>query len=945
MNAVIVPAGASLIDEIARRLLDSGRDVRDALVVFPGKRPAHFLRRRLAEELGSSFIPPRILSMDELVDLVFETREENAGRIRPKLEPIDAVAILHDLQLAAARPVGGKAFMTLDSFFPIGLKIHRDLEELLIEKVPSRKAAEVQTLVEQEVPPRSRERLQSLANFYDAFYPAAEEKGLSTRSSRYRLVSEEIQPGDLPMRGPIILAGFYALTESEAALFRKLTSWPSVQLVFQEGPGLRKRIKGLAVQGAGETEWHSTPRPEVHFYSSPDTHGQVFALNAALKSPDSGTLIVLPRPDTLFPLVRQCLSRFDEESYNVSLGYPLPRTPLYGFLNTLMELVGSMDEERVYLPDYISFVLHPYVKNIRLGASAEATRVLFHALEERLAHTRTRRFATLDEIESDAALFDEAARRVTEEDRGAMAAALHAHLTDIHERTISRFRSFTSVRDFAERCIQLISWVHDESTARDHPYFTPFSEAFVRSLEAISRSLMSVKSFNDTSSYFVLLRRYLQTCYLPFEGTPLHGLQVLGALETRSLRFERVFVLDANEGALPETGSENTLLPFPVRAALGLSTYRDMEDIAAYHFETLTAGVRELHLFSVQSGGKERSRFVERFLWERQKAQGTLDEQRLVHPIQYKVDLSTKAPEAVHKTPEMVDWLRLREYSATALDAYLKCPLKFYYRYVLKLGQRDETPGEIGAAEIGTFVHKVLFQFFSTRTGRPLEAADSDPAAMAVLVDELFADSFGPAETGANRLLRDQVRRHLRDFVGRYLRALAAEHRVILRALEHDAAAVREGFSLRGRIDVVQERDGVPRLIDYKTSAHRAAYALKLKRLVIEDRVTWSAAIGTLQLPVYILLYAAETGCAPSDIQAMFLLLGRTEMDSRIELPLFTDAKEAEAAWPLLESVILGLLREIVSGDVPFAPAQDLKSVCPWCDFKNICGTAWLARG
>lgn len=168
---------------------------------------------------------------------------------------------------------------------------------------------------------------------------------------------------------------------------------------------------------------------------------------------------------------------------------------------------------------------------------------------------------------------------------------------------------------------------------------------------------------------------------------------------------------------------------------------------------------------------------------------------------------------------------------------------------------------------------------------------------------------------------------------------------MILRALEHDAAAVREGFSLRGRIDVVQERDGVPRLIDYKTSAHRAAYALKLKRLVIEDRVTWSAAIGTLQLPVYILLYAAETGCAPSDIQAMFLLLGRTEMDSRIELPLFTDAKEAEAAWPLLESVILGLLREIVSGDVPFAPAQDLKSVCPWCDFKNICGTAWLARG
>src|SRR5208337_2118409 len=113
--------------------------------------------------------------------------------------------------------------------------------------------------------------------------------------------------------------------------------------------------------------------------------------------------------------------------------------------------------------------------------------------------------------------------------------ALAKHLADIHERTILQFQSFRSVRDFAERCIRLISWVHDESTARDHPYFTPFSEAFVRALETIRGSLMAEKSFNDTASYFVLLRRYLQTCYLPFPGTPLHGLQVLGALETRAL--------------------------------------------------------------------------------------------------------------------------------------------------------------------------------------------------------------------------------------------------------------------------------------------------------------------------------------------------------------------------------------------------------------------------
>jgi len=945
VNVTVLSSGAHLIDEIARRIEGAGTDLSGSLVVFPGKRPSHFLRQRLAEKQKASFIPPRILSMDELVDEVFEAQGARGGVVRPKLEPIDAVAILYEIQVAALRPVGGAAFMTLDSFFPIGLKMYGDLEELAIESVGSRKVAEVQPLVDEEVPPRSRERLQSLAHFYDEFYRAVDERGFSTRSSRYRAASEEIGPGDLRANGQVILAGFYALTKAEWTIFQKVAAWPQAQLIFQDGPGLRKKIEGLVGPGSWATVSEAPSRPDTRFYSSPDTHGQVFALNAVLEAADSRTLVVLPAPDTLFPLLRHCLSKFDPESYNISLPYPLQRTPLYGFLNNLMELVSSMDGERVYLPDYISFVLHPYVKNIRLGTSAEVTRVLFHALEERLAQGRTRRFATLAEIESDDGLFDEAARRITGEGREAMAAELRRHLADIHQRSIASFRSFRSVRDFAERCTALISWVHDESTARDHPYFTPFSEAFVRALETISRSLMADKSFNDAASYFLLLRRYLASRHLPFPGTPLHELQVLGPLETRNLQFERVFVLDANEGALPESRSESTLLPFPVRMALGLSTYRDQEDIAAYHFALLTAGARELHMFSVKSGEKERSRFAERLLWERQKAEGVLDERTFVRPIQYRVSLSNRPPAPVEKTTEMAAWLTLREYSATGLDMYLKCPLKFYYKTVLHLGEREETSGEIEAVDIGLFVHDVLFRYFSSRRGRPLTGRDADPAAMSSLVDELFTERFGSAEAGANRLLRDQVRRHLRDFADHYIRTLVEGHRVTVRELECGISTSREGFALRGRLDAVEERDGTPCLIDYKSSAHRSNYLIRMKKLVVEDRATWATAIGTLQLPFYILLYAAETALPPTDIQAMFLLLGRTAMDAGIEMPLFDDEAAARDAWPQLESVIFGLLREIVSPDVPFTPAQDLKSACPWCEFTGICGTAWLGRG
>ena len=204
-------------------------------------------------------------------------------------------------------------------------------------------------------------------------------------------------------------------------------------------------------------------------------------------------------------------------------------------------------------------------------------------------------------------------------------------------------------------------------------------------------------------------------------------MQVLGGLETRSLQFERVFILDANEGVFPEAGPESTLLPFPVRQALGLSTYRDQEDIAAYHFELLAAGAKEMHLFYVNSADKERSRFVERLLWERQRESGLMEERGLISAVSYRVDLTNAPPAAIPKTAEVAAWLPTVEYSATSLDAYLQCPLKFYYRTVLRLSPREDISGEIESAEIGTFVHAVLSRYFEGKTGRPLTAEDADP--------------------------------------------------------------------------------------------------------------------------------------------------------------------------------------------------------------------------
>ncbi len=89
-----------------------------------------------------------------------------------------------------------------------------------------------------------------------------------------------------------------------------------------------------------------------------------------------------------------------------------------------------------------------------------------------------------------------------------------------------------------------------------------------------------------------------------------------------------------NEEVLPDTRKEDSLLPYQVREALGLPTYRDRDRLSAYYFEVLWKGAKEVHLFSIENDEKEKSRFVERLLWERQKKDREKDSGRYFRSVQ-----------------------------------------------------------------------------------------------------------------------------------------------------------------------------------------------------------------------------------------------------------------------------------------------------------------------
>jgi len=943
-SCILISPSRSLIDEVAGRLDADGQDFSKHIVVFPGKRPAHFLRRALARRLGRSFIPPRTYSIDDFIDYVYR---EKLDVQRKELEAIDAVALLHRIHNESPERIGGNSFESLDGFLPLGLRLFNELEELSMANVP-------QDMIDQKLAALTYGNSHLLSRFFNRFYQEAERGSYCTRSLKYKVVADRLREVDWNSFDGVLFAGFFALTTLEKSIFTRFLELPNTLFVFQKGKGLKRHLDDIGVRPeriAGEEAG-----PDVHFYRNSDSHGQMFVLSNMLKQArDTGqpmnekTAIVLPAAENLFPFVNQALTQFDDDEYNISLGYPVTRTPVYGFLHRLMELISSVHDGALYVPEYVNFLLHPYTKNIRLGHRSDVTRIAVHAIEEYFTEHTLRTFFSLEELENDDELFEGMLRKLSGVGEGLSIGMLKSHLKGIHDRTIRQLMSFENIGDCAQKCVRVLEYVYDQSTAERHPLFRPFAEALIAALDEISRSLLHAEHFDDAVAYFTFLRRSIAAGMIPFQGTPVRGLQVLGFLETRNLKFDTVYLLDVNDENIPGSAPQDTLLPQKVRESIGLATYRDREEVASYYFDVLLKGADQVYLFFTENGTNIKSRFVEQLLWDQEKRAAkqsgsahSRDAGVLIRSTRYSLRLGSTTPEEISKSAEVADYLQRFAYNASALDTYLKCPLKFYYTYVLKLEQKQEVTDEIERSDLGILVHKILAQLFRGRVGQLLEKATIEASPLDSIVEDEFVQYFGAEITASKYLLKAQIRKQLKNFLADYQIPMIQKEPVKLIGIELELRLKKSSYNLKGFLDRVETRSGKTFILDYKTGSNDTRLKINFKKLAADDPTTWRDAIGSLQLPLYILLYSQAYGEKIENIVPAYLLLGKNLINNKIEVKPFDELNPAAGSYQTLEMVILSLLDEITDLNQPFRPTDDFEQHCPNCPFQSMCGTQWV---
>jgi ATP-dependent helicase/nuclease subunit B len=935
-NTVIISSQDNFIDSIAGMLDISSRDLSNQAVIFPGKRPAHFLRKNISEKLGSSFIPPNIYSIDGFIEYL---ASEKLGLKSRVIESLDAAAILFNIHGKLKERIGGDNFVSLDHFIPLGIKLFGELEELMLADIDAKR---LKSFVE-GIP---YGKCNLIGMYFEQFYAELRARNFISRAMQYLAVAQQIPAIGLSEYSRIIIGGFFAPTPVEKRIFVEFRNRPNAFFIYQrvsETDNIDGKIKEDSPKDRTEAK--------IQIIKTSDTHGQVFALSSLLREMekrneklDEKCAIVLPAAETLFPLLNETLNGLPDTSYNIALGYPLIRTPIFSFLSLLTELAAEIVDGKLPASSYLKFMLHPYTKNIKYNGKSEATRVLIHTIEKCLAKDQSKQIFRLDEIENWSEMLDDSSKSISTDSVAIKRNDVQEHLISIHNNTIRLFDKIESIGAFAATCIEALTFIYENSTANLHPLFRQYAVRMIEVLESIQSSLINEAHFEEKNSYAKLLTQYVAEQNIPFSGTPLKGIQVLGLLETRNLKFDKVFLLDVNEGVLPPGRAEDMLLPQPLRQTLGMETYHEREKLVEHYFDLLVQGAKEVCiLFSESSSAsKERSRFVQKLIWKKEKQKGKLLSDDIIASVHYNMRLTNSNPSSISKSEEVTKVLNQMEFNATRLDAYLKCPLRFYYEYVLCLSEKATIAEEPDQSDIGKIVHSVLNKLFAPFLGHALLKQDIQNAAVEQIVEQEFYLKYGNDLTSIQKLMHLQVKRRIESFITYYQIPILDSKEVVITGLEKDLQSVDNNTILRARCDRIERRGDKVFILDYKTSGSDEHYKINWNKLTIDDRNTWNKYIGSLQLPFYWVVYALNQNEPAANIVPEYLLLGKHKIDEEIEAGLFEESDLIEEKFLLLKEIIRTLICEIKNKAIDFVPVDDLSPVCPGCPFTSLCGTAWI---
>jgi len=652
------------------------------------------------------------------------------------------------------------------------------------------------------------------------------------------------------------------------------------------------------------------------------------------------TLIVLPDEKLVMPVLHGISAKVDK--LNVTMGFPLSNTPLFNLVELVIELQINRKEDCFNHKQVIALLGHPYVVAADAAAAQAKRKEILH---------QNWVLVPVNFLRTSVALHRLMFQPLDQAHVGSQ--SIQATITDyIRSLIIDAGRlSGLSALD-KEYCFHFIKLLNQLESVIAHPADGIPVTVAAPAPDAKQRRKSEREALK---SFLRLFRQLIRTEKIPFRGEPLNGLQVMGVLETRNLDFKNVFILSMNEGSFPSFSSKGSYIPVNLRKAYGLPTAEHQDSIYAYLFYRVLQRAENVVLFhnteTDDLGQGELSRYVQQLIFE----SGIPIRRTTLHnPLQPNEILSLSINKDERVFQGLANYCKGSKYdkslSPSALNDYLECRLRFYFKYIARIKEADVVEEDLDARVLGNFLHNVMELFYheiiEKKGNTTIEAGDFEnyKTNIDALIDKAFIKHYSLDEQkkvvyeGQRLVVREMVKR----FVDRIIELDKAYAPFTIEALErrdikHNMPLEAEGkpvVVLGGSIDRADRKENIVRVIDYKTGKDQLSFP-DVASLFSREKRRNKAAFQTF---IYTLLY--QKHIAQAGVKIIPGLMNRVNLfndDFRFGLQYGGEfLLDAIPLLPEFEKSLRELLEEMYDPAVPFDQTPILEN-CNFCPYKRIC--------
>lgn len=448
------------------------------------------------------------------------------------------------------------------------------------------------------------------------------------------------------------------------------------------------------------------------------------------------------------------------------------------------------------------------------------------------------------------------------------------------------------------------------------------------------------------------------------------GIPVTNLLNFRGLKTEHLFFLGATEGNFPQNQGHNFLLPdflegkevmrqgelqlygMIYNAQKLIITCPSLEEGKQVNKSPLLAFLQEEDWpLSWQGEASESS------LWAlSQKA--SLDlwqehaEKKDLQILQMVSSRYASSPEGIYDgfLDNFSYDIGQAVFSVSQLEDYLRCPIMYFFKRILMLKPREEVEEELGGADFGTHIHRIL-ECFGRAEGFKILRKDKREAALLLkdLIDKVLEEF--KINLNSNLFIKARYENWWsgledeEESPGIFVHFLEEESRK-LEWLEPYSFEYIFGpqapenlkvgpWPLAGRIDRIDKVRGANEYIiyDYKTGGYPSKAELEEKR--------------SLQLPIYLLALATSKEFEGTELAGLYYSLNARQKTGYSTLI----GKQYKKIWPRRANIELeelggleeyekffsSLAENLKEGNFPLTSWTPQEAKCIYCDYRLIC--------